>query len=122
MRFINLLLISHSQTSEDPEFRNLADFQEEDPTFFDFPETQQGGFGPFQSPETNSPFTSIPSPRFNFTFGGSMVANQTWLTINSLAIPRPENTLPQHPEKLLPMLIPTMIYYLKTISISLSSL
>ena len=35
-----------------------------------------------------------------------MEANQTWLTINSIAIPRPQNPLPKHPEKLLPKFHP----------------
>ena len=30
-----------------------------------------------------------------------MAANQWWLTINALAIPGPQNTLPKHPEKTL---------------------
>ena len=78
------------------------DSQEEDPTFFDFPETQAGGFGPPEPPEINAPLGSIPSPRSNFIFGGSMAANPWWLTIDSLAIPRPLNPLPKHLEKLFP--------------------
>ena len=35
-----------------------------------------------------------------------MVANQPWLTINALAIPGPQNPLPKHPEKLLPVFDP----------------
>ena len=31
-----------------------------------------------------------------------MEANPCWLTINSLAIPGPQNSLPKHPQKLLP--------------------
>jgi hypothetical protein len=81
-------------------------FQEEDPTFFDFPETQGGGSEPPEPPEINPPLSSIPSPRLNFTFGGSMTANQTWLTINALAIPGPQNPLPKHPEKLFPKFDP----------------
>lgn len=42
---------------------------QEDPTFFNFPETQVGGFGPPEPPNTNPPLYFIPSPRFNFTFG-----------------------------------------------------
>jgi len=52
-----------------------VDFQEEDPTFFDFPKTQPGGSGPPEPPETNPPLDSIPSPRLNFTFGGSIATN-----------------------------------------------
>ena len=69
------------------------DFQG-DSTFFNFSEIQAGGFGPPEPPETNPYLASIPSPQLNFTFGGSMEANQPWLTINSLAIPRPQNPLP----------------------------
>ena len=54
--------IAHFETFEDPEFQNLADFQEEDPTFFNFLETQAGGPGPLDPPETNPPLASIPSP------------------------------------------------------------
>ena len=88
--------ISHSETSEDP-----TDFQG-DSTFFSFLETQAGGSGPPKPPETNPPLDSIQSPRLNFTFGGSMAANQPWLTINALAIPGPQNPLPRHPKKLFP--------------------
>ena len=35
-----------------------------------------------------------------------MEANQPWLTINSLAIPGPQNPLTNHPEKILPMFDP----------------
>ena len=48
--------IAHSKTSEDP-----MDCQE-DPTFFDFLETQAGGFGPINPAETNPLLDSIPSP------------------------------------------------------------
>ena len=76
---------------------------EEDPTFFDFPKYQASGFGPPEPPNTNPPLYYIPSPRLNFTFGGNMATNQPWVTINALAIPGPQNPLPKHPEKLLPM-------------------
>ena len=48
--------IAHSKTSEDP-----LDFQG-DTTFFNFYETQAGGPGPPEPPETNPPLGSIPSP------------------------------------------------------------
>jgi len=48
--------IAHSETSEDP-----LDFQG-DSTFFNFSETQLGGSGPPEPPETNPPLGSIPSP------------------------------------------------------------
>ncbi|CAF4316935.1 unnamed protein product [Adineta steineri] len=48
--------IAHSETSEDP-----ANFQG-DSTFFNFLETQVGGFGPPEPPKTNPPLSSIPSP------------------------------------------------------------
>ena len=48
--------ITHFQTSEDP-----TCFKE-DPTFFNFLETQAGGSGPPESPETSPPLDSIPSP------------------------------------------------------------
>ena len=35
-----------------------------------------------------------------------MVANQPWLAINALSIPRPQNPPPKHPEKLMPMFDP----------------
>jgi hypothetical protein len=85
--------IAHSETFEDP-----MNFQG-DSTFFNFPKTQVGGFGPPESLETNPPLDSIPSPRLNFTFGGSMEANPRWLTINALAIFGPQNPLPKNPEK-----------------------
>ena len=78
--------IDHSKTFKYLEFGNLAYFQEEYHAFFDFPETQAGGFGPHELPETNLLLDSIPSPRFNLTFGGSMASNQWWLIINALAI------------------------------------
>ena len=81
------------------------DFQE-DPTFFNFPKTQVGGSGPPKSLDTNPPLAFIPYPRLNFTFGGTMEANQPWLTINALDIPRPQNPLPKHPEKLFPKFDP----------------
>jgi hypothetical protein len=76
--------------------KDLVDFQE-DPTFFDFPKTQEGGSRPLEPPKNNPPLYFIPSPRLNFTFGGSMEANPQWLTINALSIPRPQNHLPKHP-------------------------
>ena len=48
--------IAHSETFEDP-----LDFQG-DSTFFNFFETQTGGFGPLGPPETNPPLVSTPSP------------------------------------------------------------
>ena len=65
-------------------------------TFLNFLETQAGGFGPHEPPKNNPPLGSIPSPRLNFTFGGNMESNQPWLTINALAIPGPQKTLPKH--------------------------
>ena len=88
--------IDHSETFEDP-----LDFQG-DSTFFNLSETRAGGSGPPKPLEINPPLASIPAPRLNFIFGGSMAANQLWLTINDLAIPRPQNPLPQHLEKLFP--------------------
>ena len=35
-----------------------------------------------------------------------MEANQPWITINVLAIPRPQNPLPKHPKKLFPKFDP----------------
>ena len=77
-----------------------------DSTLFNFFETQASGFGPPEPPETNPPLDSIPSPRFNFTFGDNMEANPWWLTINALANLGPQNPLPKHPEKLLPKFDP----------------
>ena len=77
------------------------DFQG-DPTFFSFFETQLGGSGPPEPPETNPPLVSIPSSLLNFTFGGSMAANPRWLTINALS----QNPLPKNPKKLLPKFDP----------------
>jgi hypothetical protein len=54
--------IAHSKTSEDLEFQNLADFQEKDLAFVDFPEAQVGGSRPLEPPETNPPLNSIPYP------------------------------------------------------------
>ena len=54
--------IVHSENYEDPEILYIVYFQEEDPTFFDFPETQVGGFGPLDPPETDPPLDFIPSP------------------------------------------------------------
>ena len=98
--------IAHFETSKDPKFQNLVDFQEQGPTFFDFLETQAGGFGPPEHPERNPPLDSIPSLQLNFTFGGNMEANLWWLTINALAIPGPQNPLPKYPKKLLPKFDP----------------
>ena len=81
------------------------DFQG-DCTFFNFSETQPGGSGPPEPPETKPLSSSIPSPRLNFTFGGSMAANPRWLTINPLSISGPQNDLPKNPEKLLPKFDP----------------
>ena len=75
-------------------------------TFFNFPKTQASGSKPPEPSETNPPLGSIPSPRLNFTFGGSMAANPRWVTINPLAIARPPNDLPKNPDKLLPKFDP----------------
>jgi hypothetical protein len=91
-----IIYIAHFETSEDP-----LDFQG-DSTFFNFSETQVGGFGPPKPPETNPPLVSIPSPRLNFTFGGNMEDNPRWLTTNPLAISGPQNPLHKNPDKLLP--------------------
>ena len=48
--------IAHSETSEDP-----ADFQG-DSSFFNFFETQVGGFGPIEPSNTNPPLGSISYP------------------------------------------------------------
>ena len=48
--------IAHYETSDDPLY-----FQG-DSTFFNFPETQAGGFGPPDPPKTNPPLGSAPSP------------------------------------------------------------
>ena len=61
---------------QDLEFKNLSDFPEGYLTFFDFPKTQIGGYGPLEPPETNPPLASIPSPRPNFNYGGNMASNQ----------------------------------------------
>ncbi|CAF4364079.1 unnamed protein product, partial [Adineta steineri] len=87
--------IAHSETTKDP-----LDFQGNS-TFFNFFETQAGGSRPPEPPETNPPLGSIPSPQLNFMFGGSMAANPRWLTINPLAITKPQNPLPKNPEKTL---------------------
>ena len=71
--------IAHSETFVDP-----LDFQG-DSTFFNLSETQVGGSGPHEPPETNPPLGFIPSPQLNFTFGGSRASNPRWLTINALA-------------------------------------
>ena len=85
-----IVYIVHFETSEDP-----LDFQG-DSIFFNFLETQVGGFGPPDPLKTNPPLGSIPSPRLNFTFGGSMAANPWWLTINPLAIFGPQNDFPKN--------------------------
>ena len=75
------------------------DFQG-DSTLFNLSETQVGGSRPHEPLETNPPLGFIPSPQLNFTFGGSMVANPRWLTINPLAIAGPQNDLPKNPQTL----------------------
>ena len=72
---------------------------EGDSTFFEFPKTQASGVGPPEPPKANTHLASIPSPRLNFNFRGNIAANQSCLTINALAIPSPQNTLPKHTEK-----------------------
>ena len=54
--------IAHSETSKDPEFRNLVDFQEKYPAFFDFLEAQEGVSAPPEPLEINPSLDSIPSP------------------------------------------------------------
>lgn len=92
--------MAHSETFEGP-----LDFQG-DSTFFNFYETQAGGSRPPETPKNNPPLDYIPSPRLNFTFGGSMAANPQWLTINTLAIAGPQNDLPRNLDKLLPKFDP----------------
>ena len=77
------------------------DFQG-DSTFFNFSETKAGGSRPPEPPETNPPLGSIPSPRLNFTFGGSMANNPQWIAINALAILGPQNPSPKNRDKLFP--------------------
>lgn len=95
--------IAHSETFKDPKFRNLLNFLEGYFAFLDFLETQVGGFGPPKPPKTYPPLASIPSPRLNFNFWGNMAGNKPWLTINFLSIPSPQNHLPKHPKKIIPM-------------------
>ena len=104
--------IAHPKTSEDP-----LDFQG-DPTFFNFSKTQEGGYGPPEPSETNPRLDSIPSPQLNFTFEGSMAANPRWLTINALAIPRPQILYLRIHINSCTNLIPMMIYYLQPILIN----
>ena len=54
--------IFHFEAFKDPEFQNLLDFLDGDYAFFDFLETQVGGFGPPDPPKTHPPLYSIPSP------------------------------------------------------------
>jgi hypothetical protein len=98
--------IAHSKTSEDPKFRNLFYFPKGDPILFDFPKTYVGGSEPLEPPDTNPPINSIPSPQPNFNFGGNMEANQSWLTIDDLAIPGAPRPLPKPPENLFPKFDP----------------
>ena len=58
----SITYVSHSETYEDLEFQNLVDFQEVDPTFFEFLETQAGDSRPPKPLDTYPPLASIPSP------------------------------------------------------------
>ena len=55
----SIIDIANFETFEDPEFRNLAEFRKEDPTFFGFPEAPASGFGPPEPPEINPPLEYI---------------------------------------------------------------
>ena len=80
----------------------MFDFLEGDPGLFDFPETQVGGFGPLEPPNTNPPITCTPSPRPNFNFVGNVVGNRLWITIDALAIPGDPHPLPKSLENIFP--------------------
>jgi hypothetical protein len=77
------------------------DFPEEDSTFFDFPETQAGGSGPPEPPETNPPLASTPYPRPNFNFGGNMLSNQPWFVADAISVLGAQHPLPKHPKNIL---------------------
>ena len=88
-------------------------------TFQDFPETKAGGSGPPEPPQNNPTCTNPSSPRPNFRFLATMVANRPWLAAYVVAVPRIQHPLPKHPEKLLPKFDPDNVFHLKIILNSL---
>ena len=77
-----------------------------DSTFHDFPEAEEGGFGPPGPPKTNPTCTNPPYPRTNFSFLDTMASNRPWLTMDVVAVLGAQHPLPKHPEKLLPKFDP----------------
>ncbi|CAF4376067.1 unnamed protein product, partial [Adineta steineri] len=69
----------------------------------DFPE----GDSNYQDfPENNTTSATATSPRPNFIFLTTMVANRPWLAMDVVVVPRAQHPLPNHPEKLLPKFDP----------------
>ena len=79
--------IAHSENPEDPKPCNFLYFSEGDPTFYDFPKSQAGVFGPHEPPKINHPCTYIPSPNPNFNFGSNMTSNRPWLVVDGIYVP-----------------------------------
>ena len=84
-----------------PKFQNFHDFPKVDSTFHNFFEAKVGGFGPPKPPKINNPCTNPLSPRPNFNFLATMVANRSWLAMDAIAVPYIQHLFPKHPKKLL---------------------
>ena len=75
------------KNQEDLEFQNFLDFPKEDSNFQDFPEAEEGGFGPPKPPENNSTGVIPTSPRPTFRLIATMVANRPWLVVDTVVVP-----------------------------------
>ncbi|CAF4200395.1 unnamed protein product, partial [Adineta steineri] len=62
---------------------------------------EEGGFGPPKPPEKNTTGATPTSPRPNFRFIATMVANRPWLAADAVTVPEAQHPLPKHPQKLL---------------------
>jgi hypothetical protein len=98
--------IDHSETKEYLELQNPLDFPEVDYTFYNFPKTKTGGFGPPNPPKINPLCTNPLSPQPNFNVLANMTTNKPWLVAYAIVVPSAQHPLPKHPEKLLPKFDP----------------
>ncbi|CAF4289801.1 unnamed protein product, partial [Adineta steineri] len=77
--------ITTIEHQEDTEFPNFLDFPKGDSNFQDFPEAEEGGFGPPEPPANNTSATPT-SPRSNFRSLATMATNRHWLCADAIAI------------------------------------
>ena len=94
------------KNQEDTKFPNFPDFLEGDSNYQDFPEAEEGSFGPSEPLENKTTCATPTSLRTNLRFVATMATYRPWLSIDVVAVPGPQHLLPKHPKKILPKFDP----------------